>query len=71
MDGEDSSRPTRLRVAADYVLARLDEPGTLRSLIWSLMGVMGMDQGETALTYVCGVASIVLGLISALRQERI
>jgi hypothetical protein len=59
----------RLRRAGRYLLDRLEEPGTLRSFVWVCMALLGLDQGETVLTYVCGVSAVMLGLVSALRPE--
>jgi hypothetical protein len=61
--------PGALARAGRYLTDRLAEPGTMRSVVWVFMGLMGLDQGETSLTYVAGVATVVLGLLSALRPE--
>ncbi len=53
-----------------YLRDRLAEPGTMRSLIWSLLGVAGLDRNDTAVTHYALVACVVLGLISAFLPER-
>jgi hypothetical protein len=53
-----------------YLRDRLMEPGTMRSLIWSLLGVAGLDRNDTAVTHYALVACVVLGLVSALLPER-
>jgi hypothetical protein len=55
--------------AIDYLRARLNEPGTMRSLIWTLLGVAGLDRNDTAVTHYALVACVVLGLWSALKPE--
>lgn len=56
--------------AIEYLRARLEEPGTMRSLVWCCLSVAGLDNGETAVTYVALVCSLALGLWSALKPER-
>jgi hypothetical protein len=53
-----------------YLRDRLKEPGTMRSLIWSLLGVAGLDRNDTAVTHYALVACVVLGLVSAILPER-
>lgn len=54
----------------DYLMDRLAEPGTMRSLVWVALSVAGLDHGETAVTHIALVATLVLGVVSALRPER-
>lgn len=60
----------RARKAMTYLRDRLEEPGTMRSLIWALLGVAGLDRNETAVTNYALIALVVLGVISALMPER-
>ncbi len=46
------------------------DPGTMRSICWALFGVLGMDRGETSLTYACGLAMVALGVASAIMPPR-
>lgn len=59
-----------MKLAFRYLLARLDEPGTMRSLIWVCLSMAGLDAGDTAVTNTALVASLVLGVWSALRVEQ-
>ncbi len=53
-----------------YLLARLAEPGTMRSLIWTLMSVAGLTVTEAALAHYALAAVVVLGVVSALLPEK-
>lgn len=53
-----------------FLRDRLAEPGTMRSLVWVCLSVAGLDAGETAVTHTALVASLVLGVVSALMPER-
>ena len=46
------------------------DPGTMRSLIWGFCGVMGMDRGETTLTYMAGIATVALSVVSAAMPKK-
>ena len=59
-----------LRRLVLYLADRLAEPGTMRSLVWVCLSVAGLDAGESAVTHYALVASLALGVISALRPER-
>jgi hypothetical protein len=56
--------------ALSYFRDRLMEPGTMRSLVWVCLGVAGMDRGDGALTHYALVATVLLGVASALLPER-
>lgn len=56
--------------ALHYLRERLAEPGTMRSLIWCFLSIAGLDAGETAVTHISLVASLALGVVSALMPER-
>jgi hypothetical protein len=56
--------------AISYLRDRLMEPGTMRSLVWVCLGVAGLDRGDGALTHYALVATVMLGLVSALLPER-
>lgn len=56
--------------ALSYLGDRLAEPGTMRSLVWVLLGAAGLDRGDTAITHYALVGTVILGLISALKPER-
>jgi hypothetical protein len=60
----------RLGAALSYLWARMQEPGTMRSLIWVCLSVAGLDSGETAVTHGALVAGVALGVVSALWPER-
>jgi uncharacterized membrane protein len=47
------------------------DPGSLRSLIWVAMSFMGMDQGESAITYAAGAVTVILGLTSAMMPSKV
>lgn len=53
-----------------FLRDRLAEPGTMRSLVWVCLSVAGLDAGETAVTHTALVASLALGVVSALMPER-
>lgn len=56
--------------ALSYLRDRLMEPGTMRSLVWVCLGVAGLDRGDGALTHYALVATVLLGVASALLPER-
>ena len=56
--------------ALSYLRERLAEPGTMRSLIWVCLSAAGLDRGDTAVTHYALVASLLLGVTSALLPER-
>jgi len=60
----------RVQAALAYLWARIQEPGTMRSLIWVCLSVAGLDSGETAVTHGALAAGVALGMISALLPER-
>lgn len=53
-----------------FLRDRLAEPGTMRSLVWVCLSIAGLDAGETAVTHAALVASLALGVVSALMPER-
>ena len=53
-----------------YLRDRLAEPGTMRSLVWVMLGIAGLDRAEQAVAHYALVATIVFGLVSALLPER-
>lgn len=59
-----------MRKAIDFIRDRLAEPGTMRSLVWVGLSVAGLDAGETAVTHYALVATLALGVVSALMPER-
>ena len=56
--------------ALSYLRDRLMEPGTMRSLVWVCLGVAGLDRGDGAVTHYALVATVMLGVASALLPER-
>jgi hypothetical protein len=56
--------------AISYLRDRLMEPGTMRSLVWVCLGVAGLDRGDGALTHYALVATVMLGVVSAILPER-
>jgi len=56
--------------ALAYLYARLSEAGTMRSLVWVCLSLAGLDSGDTAVTNIALVASLVLGVVSALMPEK-
>lgn len=52
-----------------FLRDRLAEPGTMRSLVWVCLSVAGLDAGDTAVTHIALVASLLLGVVSALMPE--
>jgi hypothetical protein len=56
--------------AVVYLQDRLAEPGTMRSLVWVCLSVAGLDAGDTVVTNAALVASLGLGVVSALLPER-
>jgi hypothetical protein len=56
--------------AIDYLRARLAEPGTMRSLVWVCLGVAGLNRDDGALTHYALVATVMLGVVSAVLPER-
>jgi hypothetical protein len=56
--------------AVVYLQDRLAEPGTMRSLVWVCLSVAGLDAGDTIVTNTALVASLSLGVVSALLPER-
>ena len=61
---------TRLRAAGGYLIARMSEPGTMRSLVWVCLSIAGLDAGDMAVTNTALVVSLGLGVVSALLPER-
>lgn len=53
-----------------YIMDRLKEPGTMRSLIWVLVGLMGSQASESDVATYAGLATMVLGMVSALMPEK-
>jgi hypothetical protein len=53
-----------------YLRDRLMEPGTMRSLVWVCLGVAGLDRGDGALTHFALVATVMLGVVSAILPEK-
>ena len=53
-----------------YLRDRLAEPGTMRSLVWVCLGVAGLDRGDGAVTHYALIATVMLGVASALLPER-
>ena len=56
--------------AIDYLRERLAEPGTMRSLVWVCLGVAGLDRSDGALTHYALVATVMLGVVSAILPEK-
>jgi hypothetical protein len=56
--------------ALSYLRDRMMEPGTMRSLVWVCLGLAGLDRGDGALTHYALVATVMLGLVSAILPER-
>ncbi len=52
-----------------FLRDRLAEPGTMRSLVWVCLSVAGLDASDTAVTHIALVASLLLGVVSALMPE--
>jgi hypothetical protein len=46
------------------------EPGTMRSLVWVCLGVAGLDRSDGALTHYALVATVMLGVVSAILPEK-
>ena len=55
--------------ALRYLWDRVQEPGTMRSLIWVCLSVAGLDTGDTAVTHIALSCGVMLGLISAFLPE--
>jgi hypothetical protein len=53
-----------------YVLDRLREPGTMRSLIWVLLSVAGYATTEAEVAQYALMATALLGMVSALLPEK-
>ena len=53
-----------------YLRDRMMEPGTMRSLVWVCLGVAGLDRSDGALTHYALVATVMLGVVSAILPER-
>ena len=58
----------RLAAAWRYVCSL--DPGSIRSVIWCLVGILGMDRGDTALTNIAATVIVVIGLVSALMPTK-
>jgi len=56
--------------ALSYLRDRMMEPGTMRSLVWVCLGLAGLDRGHGALTHYALVATVLLGLVSAILPEK-
>ena len=56
--------------ALSYLRERMMEPGTMRSLVWVCLGLAGLDRGDGALTHYALVATVMLGLVSAILPEK-
>ena len=56
--------------ALRYLWDRVQEPGTMRSLIWVCLCGAGLDTSDTAVTHIALVCGVALGLASALLPER-
>jgi hypothetical protein len=56
--------------ALSYLRDRMMEPGTMRSLVWVCLGVAGLDRSDGALTHYALVATVMLGLVSAILPEK-
>lgn len=54
----------------DKVMDRVRDPGSLRSLTWVAMGVLGLPQTDATVDTAAGCAAIVLGAVSALMKPR-
>ncbi|WP_207541193.1 hypothetical protein [Sabulicella rubraurantiaca] len=53
-----------------YLLDRLREPGTMRSLVWVLLSVAGLATTDEAVAHYALLGTAILGLISALMPEK-
>ncbi len=60
----------RAKLDAVWAYVCTIDPGTMRSLCWAMVGVLGIDGGETALTYITGVAMVALGVASAVMPPK-
>jgi len=56
--------------ARDYLLARLQEPGTLRSLVAVALGGGGVANATTTLDALVSAGVLLLGAVSAAMPER-
>ncbi|MFT8245166.1 hypothetical protein [Roseomonas sp. BN140053] len=53
-----------------YLLDRAREPGTMRSLVWVLVGLMGSQATDSDVAQWAAIGTMVLGLVSALMPEK-
>ena len=53
-----------------YAVARLKEPGTMRSLIWVCMSLAGYSASETAVAEYATMGGALLGVLSAALPEQ-
>jgi len=58
-----------MRRAVEFLWARLREPGTMRSVIWIVIGVATGARAETLVEDAAALALIVLGAISAAMEK--
>lgn len=59
----------KLKRVGAYLLARLQEPGTLRSLVVVLIGLHQGARAEDMTDSLVALAMVALGAVSALRAE--
>lgn len=53
-----------------YVMDRLKEPGTMRSLVWVCMSLAGLTITDDSVAQGALFGSTILGLVSAARPEK-
>lgn len=58
-----------LRTLGRYLLARLGEPGTMRSLVWVCIGIGSGASASSMTEELVALALVILGGVSALKPE--
>lgn len=61
----------RALVLVDYLLARLQEPSTIRAIVWLVSGGAVHWRAETAADNLISLAMLAAGLVGALLPERL
>lgn len=60
----------RIQALPRYLLARLQEPGSMRSVIWGLLGTAGYQASGDLVTELTSIAMIALSVASFLMPEK-
>lgn len=59
-----------MRRACDFLWVRLRDPGTMRSLVWVVIGIATGARAETLVEDAAALALVILGAVSAAMEPK-